>query len=111
MISHSDEQKKKWSIERTGALNPNWKGGISLEPYCFEFTDELKEFIKERDNYNCQNPDCWGKTDKLCVYHIDYIKKHCELDNLITVCISCNSRANFNRDYWNELYKNIVKGE
>ena len=46
------------------------------------------------------------KTKKnLCVHHINYIKKDCKPDNLITVCNSSNSKANFNKWLWQEIYK------
>lgn len=90
-------------------LHWNWQGGISREPYCFEFTKYFKEEIKERDNYTCQNPTCWNKVGKLNVHHINYIKKDCNWRNLITLCASCNTRANTNRAYWQSLYSNIIK--
>jgi len=134
--THSKELVEKWSKERSGSGNPmygkkmskltrekqsiakkgkfngsdnpNWRGGISLEPYCFEFTNDLKEYIKNRDLYQCKNPDCWGRSKKLVVHHIDYDKKHCVPENLITLCISCNSRANFKRIQWKKIFLEII---
>jgi len=84
----------------------NWKGGISYKPYCKIFKDkEFKEFIKQRDNYSCQNKDCWGTSKRLCIHHINYNKKDCCLTNLITLCTSCNIRANYNRKWWENWYK------
>lgn len=95
--------------KRFGVGNPNWKGGISYEPYCSIWTDkEYKESIKERDGFKCQNPDCWRKSSVLVLHHIDYDKKNCSPDNLITLCNSCNSRANYDRDYHEEFYYNIM---
>jgi len=94
-----------------GELSPTWKGGISKEPYCQEFDKWLKEEIKERDNNHCQNPDCIKeitKTNQLCVHHINYIKKDCSANNLITICRSCNNKANYNREHWKNLYSNII---
>lgn len=92
-----------------GNSNPNWKGGISCEPYCFEWSfKEFKDFIKERDSYKCLNPDCWGNIHRLSVHHIDYNKKHCEPENLITLCTSCNSRANKDREWHISWYKAII---
>jgi len=96
-------------INNTGPNHPNWRGGISCEPYCDVWLDkEFKESIKARDNYKCQNPDCWGTSDKLCIHHIDYNKKNCSPDNLITLCISCNSRANKDREYHTKWYKSLI---
>ena len=88
----------------------HWQGGISKLPYAFEFTKELKEKIRNRDNRICQNCNIteeehlivWGCT--LPIHHIDYDKQNCKEDNLITVCTSCNTRANYNRSYWKEFY-------
>ena len=97
-------------IKRSGSNSSNWRGGISCEPYCQIWLDkEYKESIKERDNYKCQNPDCWGTSERLVIHHIDYVKKHCDPWNLITVCNSCNTRANKNRKYWQRLYEKCMK--
>jgi len=44
----------------------------------------------------------------ITIHHIDYVKKNCHPDNLITLCRSCNSRANKNRDYWQNLYQGMM---
>lgn len=87
----------------------NWTGFTAQEPYCQIWTEEYKDFIRERDYYRCQNPDCLGISDTLCVHHIDYVKKNCEPSNLITLCTSCNSIANYNREYWENRYKKLMK--
>ncbi len=38
--------------------HPLWLGGISFLPYCYKFNKELKEAVRKRDNYTCQNPCC-----------------------------------------------------
>ena len=45
----------------------------------------------------------------LTVHHVDYNKENCYKENLITLCMSCNIRANYNRGYWIEYYKNKIK--
>lgn len=103
------EKIKKSREKYKGELHPNWKGGISADPYCFEFNSkEFKDFIKERDGNICLNPECNRKSNNLCVHHIDYNKKNCELDNLITVCNSCNVKANKDREWHESWYKAIV---
>lgn len=97
-------------IGNSGSGNCNWKGGISCEPYCDAWTDkEYKESILERDNYECQNPNCWGTSKRLTIHHINYNKKNCKPLNLITLCNSCNARANFNRKQHMLFYKTIME--
>lgn len=91
-----------------GELNPNWKGGFVPEPYGVEFNAILRATIRERDGYRCQNPYCFGESKRLVVHHIDYDKKNCEEFNLITLCNSCNSRANSNRPYWELIYSSLI---
>ena len=106
----SDATRQLMSEKQSGEKNYNWQGGISKELYCQEWDIWLKKEIKERDDFQCQNPDCDSKVIKnnpLCVHHIDYDKKNCSTNNLITLCKSCNAKANFNRKYWQELYERL----
>jgi len=97
------------AINMSGPNHPMWKGGIACEPYCPIWLDKkFKESILERDNYQCQNPDCWGTSEKICGHHIDYDKKNCDPSNIIIVCNSCNVRANKDREYWMEFYQEIM---
>lgn len=98
-------------INRSGENHYNWKGGISCEPYCDAWSDkEYKESILERDNHRCQNLDCWGTVpEDLTIHHIDYNKKNCGPENLITLCRSCNSRANYDREWHKDFYRIIME--
>lgn len=99
----------KISIERTGSGHPNWQGGISCEPYCPVWSDKrYKNDIKIRDNNTCQNPYCYGTSSKLVIHHIDYDKKNCAPENLITLCNGCNSRANVDREWHKAWYKILM---
>ena len=107
-INHPMFNKKcpKHSEEMKGFNNSNWNNGSSKLPYAFEFNKELKEQIRKRDNYECQNCAKTQKQElkdlnrKLSIHHIDYNKKNCKEKNLITLCNQCNLRVNINRDYW-----------
>lgn len=97
--------KKMSSLKKDkyiGKNNPAWKGGISFEPYTPEFNNQLKHFIRERDNNICQ---FCGKikeenNQELSVNHINYIKEDCRPRNLIALCRVCNIKANTERDKW-----------
>ena len=54
----------------------------------------MKNFIKEKI--------------KLCIHHINYNKKDCKPKNLITLCKSCNSKANYDREWHKSWYKAII---
>ena len=105
---HSEKTKRKLSILHSGEKNPAWKGGIACEPYCDVWLDKkYKESIKERDGYKCLNPDCNKNSNRLCLHHINYNKKDCRPKNLITICNSCNLRANKDR-IWHEVWYNTI---
>jgi DNA-directed RNA polymerase subunit RPC12/RpoP len=97
-----------------GTNNPNYKDG-SAGIYPIDFNDSLKESIRKRDNYECQNCSMTeeehliviGKV--LHVHHINYNKQNCNEENLITLCNQCNTRANSNRDYWQKIYKEKIQ--
>jgi len=97
----------RWASEnRCRESNPNWRDGAKNDPYCVVFHQKyFREEIFERDGWKCQNVHCTKKTDKLSIHHIDYDKGNCHPDNLITLCVSCNSKANSQRR-WHTAYYN-----
>lgn len=109
--------KGKKMPELTGENSLFWKGGFSIEPYGREFSKQLKESIRERDNYRCQEcfrhqDELFGNTKvgmrprKLYIHHIDYDKKNNNPLNLISLCLSCHVQTNWNRNNWENYYKN-----
>jgi len=95
---------------QVGSESSSWKGGVASEPYCpLWLNKEFRKDLLDRDNRRCQNPDCWNTVDKLSIHHIDYGKKNCHPDNLITLCVSCNSRANVDREWHTSWYTAIMQ--
>jgi len=94
-----------------GKNNPSWKDGVSLELYGTDWTDDLKESIRKRDNYTCQ--ECGTHQDelsiKLDIHHIDYDKDNLNPINLISLCRKCHVKTNFNRKYWEQYFNNLIK--
>ncbi len=87
-------------------------GGLSFEPYGFEFNEKLKALIRKRDNYICQlcgrhEGENTGKQKNHSVHHIDYDKYNNDPMNLISLCLEngCHSKTNFNREYWMGVFK------
>lgn len=83
-----------------GELNGSWQGGISGEDYGHQFTDELKKSIRVRDQYTCRI--C--RENGHVVHHVNYVKFDCSKENLVTLCVSCHARTNFNREQWIEFF-------
>ncbi len=114
-LKQSLEQRKKTSIKMSGRGNPGYIDGRSKLPYCEKFDDKLKELIRKRDNHQCQFPGCLCSNlecillykNSLHIHHIHYDKINCYPD-LITLCLKHNSIVNFNRDYYESLFMNML---
>ena len=103
----SDEHRRKLS----GSNSSNWKGGISFEPYCILFTKEFKERVREYFGYQCV--ECGEKQNgrKLDVHHVNFNKDTCCDDStpiFVPLCRSCHSKTNFNRDYWQTHFTDMI---
>lgn len=105
----SQKCKGQWqSFNKSGENSALWEGGIAQLPYCPVWKNkELKEYVFERDNFQCQNPMCSDDYDRLCRHHINYLKWDCNFSNILTLCILCNSIANYDRE-WHEAYYNEI---
>lgn len=117
-ISHtgkklSEEHKRNIGLSEKGEKNHFWKGGKSFEEYGKEFNNTLKEKIRKRDDYRCQ--ECFkhqsvlyskkGVKYKLLIHHIDYNKKNNKEKNLISLCRKCHIKTNFKRKDWAKYFK------
>ncbi len=122
----SIKNKEKWKDlnskfhkrDLRGEKNGAWMNGISFEPYGIEFNKELKETIREKNNYRCQQ--CFrhqdelyyknGKRYNLIIHHIDYNKKNNSPENLISLCRNCHAQTNFKRDDWINYFEKRISG-
>jgi hypothetical protein len=104
-VSEGTKQKISKSLigKCTGDKCHFYKGGISNDPYSSDWVGTLKKSIRERDHYTCQ---ICGKEPSVRVHHIDYNKLNCNPENLITLCTSCHSKTNFDREQWIEYFNN-----
>ena len=105
--------RKCKSMSLTGEHSPQWKGGISFEPYCILFNKEFKERVRAFWGNKC--PVC-GKIEEesrkaLCVHHVGYDKEVCCNDNerlFVPLCRSCHAKTNTNRDEWEEYFTHMI---
>jgi len=100
----------------SGKNNSSWRGGISFEPYCPKFNKEFKERVREFFGRVCV--EC-GKNEeengmKLPIHHVNYDKMVCCNSTkpiFVALCNSHNSKANRNREYWEDHYTDIVNNK
>jgi len=108
-LSEETKRKMKLNPNRSGKGHYNWQGGKSFELYSINWTETLKRSIRERDKYTCRICLEQQTDEVFLVHHIDYDKKNCNTDNLITLCRRCHTKTNYNREYWQEHLKILIK--
>lgn len=86
-----------------------WRGGITDNPYDSNFTNSLREQIRERDGHRCKLCGAPETTQAHDVHHIDYDKANSVPANLITLCVSCHRRTNHNRRKWPNKLRGLLK--
>ncbi len=104
------EAKARMSAAQSGERNARWLGGISRGEYAWTFDRKLKDAIRRRDGYRCRM--CGELQAKgqpaLDVHHIDYDKKNSDPVNLISLCKSCHTRTNTNREHWKTAFREVA---
>ena len=95
-----------------GDKHPNWKGGISFEPYCEKFNDEFKESVRDKFDRICFL--CGEDEDegiKLDVHHVNY-DKECICNDVecwfVPLHRGCHMRTNKDRELWERLIMNVL---
>ena len=106
-VKHKKETKEKIGIANSGERSHFWVDGRSAvtNSYPRKWTEILKDSIRCRDNYICQEcgthqDELTGRSKKLDVHHIDYDKENCDPDNLVSLCRKCHIITNFDREHW-----------
>lgn len=112
---HTKATKKRMSkaaqkrmLGKTGRLSPAWMGGVSFIKYTINFNKKLRSKIRKRDKNMCQLCNKRKYSYALAVHHVDYNKKNCREDNLISLHSGCNSIVNGDRDYWYAYFKYML---
>jgi hypothetical protein len=112
------EQRMKMSTSIRKENHPNWQGGKSFEPYCQKFDRYFKEQVRAYFGYVC--PECGTPQNgrKLAVHHVNFKKDACCNQSVpklfIPLCNgekgieSCHSKTNWNRDYWEQHFTDMI---
>ena len=102
---HTDEFKRKQSLIHGGT-------GVPYEnhEYGAKFDSSLKEQVRFRDGYKCKLCGCSQLENgrQLDCHHVDYNKQNNTLNNLVSLCHSCHTSTNVNREYWKEYFQIII---
>lgn len=111
-----EEVKFKIADSLKGENSPNWKDGISFEPYCIKFNEDFKERVRKYWDRKCVlcNKSEQENSRKLDVHHVDYNKETCCDDSMplfVVLCKSCHSKTNFNRKYWKEFFIEMINSQ
>jgi hypothetical protein len=93
--------------------SPNWQGGISFEPYCPKFNENLKTRVRLFFDNECivcgiKEINCNGK---LCVHHVEYNKQAC-CDGMpvqfAALCRSCHGKTGKEKDRWETILHRVI---
>ena len=72
----------------------NWQGGKALRGYPPTFTQQLKDRVRVRDSFICQ--DCGVPElecgERLLIHHKDRDKSNSNIDNLVALCRNCHNK-------------------
>lgn len=96
------ESKMRISLAKGGTGIP-----YEIAEYTEEFNEELKEYIRKRDNricVLCHKPETENGR-KLDVHHLDYNKMNCNPKNLVSLCMRCHADITTNREQYKEFIK------
>lgn len=101
------------TMAQFGERNGNWRGGISFEPYCPKFNNDLKQRVRAFFEYRCVT--C-GKSEKelgykLGTHHVEYDKAACCHGQPVTFaasCRRCHGRTNADRPRWEAMLHRCI---
>ena len=96
-----------------GKNHPNWQGGISFEPYCPKFNEDLKRRVRAYFENRCM---LCGMTveengENLSVHHVSYDKMVCcngRPVHFAALCHRHHTITNYDRSRWEYILHRII---
>jgi hypothetical protein len=101
------EVRAQMSLNRRGEKNANYVHGMARFPYPVDFSVWLKRKIRKRDGHACRLCGMPENGYDLHAHHIDYDKHNNDEANLISLCVSCHTKTNYNRPFWRVLLPSL----
>jgi hypothetical protein len=116
-MSEAQKGENNPNYGKCGEKSSNWHGGISFEPYCPEWTPELRQRIRAYFDHECLL--CGKSTEEnkqhLCCHHVEYNKMACcdgKPVQFAALCRSCHSSTgggDKNRARWESMIHAIIR--
>lgn len=120
---HTEEAKEKLRVARIKQRDTKrkkiadswWYGNVKYPiryDYCEKFNEDLKERVRAFWHYRCfecEQPAFKG--NPLAVHHVHYNKESCcdgSINDLVPLCQSCHAKTNFNREYWENRFTDLL---
>jgi hypothetical protein len=92
-----------------------WYGNVDYKvkpgEYCGQFNDEFRERVRAYWGYKCVECGTPQAKIRLSVHHVHYDKKMCcngSPRDVVPLCASCHLKTNFNRDYWENHFTELI---
>jgi hypothetical protein len=97
-----------------GTVGGFWYGNVRYIDgivYCEKFNREFKERVRAFRGYICFECGEPQNGSLLMTHHVHYDKKMCcngSPHDIVPLCNSCHSKTNFNRDYWEDHFTDLI---
>jgi len=119
LVCSRPEVKAHRSEINRGENHPNWQGGLSFEPYCPKFDDDLRQRIRAFFGYHCiacgksqqENVTKTGRSFKLHCHHVEYNKHACcdgEPVHFAALCNKHHAQTGRDRARWEAMLHRII---
>lgn len=95
-----------------------WYGNVrywytETPQYCEKFNKEFKERVRAFWGYQCFECGTPQNGRKLGIHHVHYDKRMCcngSPQDVIPLCGKCHSKTNYNREYWEDYFTELLYG-
>lgn len=103
--------------QRVGPLSPNWRGGVSFEPYCYKFNADFRRNVRHFFNNKCvlclyEEQETTDQKRLLNVHHVHYDKNSLCNDTspriFAALCDSHHGMTNGDREFWESILADII---